>query len=65
MESDLFEKRIFWIDALRGIGIFLVVLGHTFWKGHNVIYAFHMPLFFFISGILFKTGGEKNILIKR
>lgn len=48
------EGRLLWIDVLRGIGIFLVVLGHTFWGGHNVIYAFHMPLFFFVSGALFK-----------
>lgn len=49
------------INIARGIGIFLVVLGHSFptddynnnflWVYiHKFIYSFHMPLFFFISG---------------
>ncbi len=51
-------------DALRGAGIFLVVLAHAvqFAAGENcheslvfqAIYSFHMPLFFVISGFLFK-----------
>jgi len=49
------NKRIEWIDVARGIGIVLVVLGHT---GINAnigkwIFSFHMPLFFFISGLVF------------
>lgn len=27
------NKRIEWIDVLKGIGIILVVLGHSFWGG--------------------------------
>ena len=43
------------IDILKGIGILLVVFGHTaFGKASGWIYLFHMPLFFFISGLLFK-----------
>lgn len=44
-----------WIDCVRGIGIFLVVLGH-YDQGANWlckwIASFHMPLFFILSGIL-------------
>ncbi|AAM06039.1 acyltransferase family protein [Methanosarcina acetivorans] len=47
--------RLRWIDALKGIGITLVVLAH-----HSLpialdtyIFSFHMPFFFFISGFLF------------
>ncbi|MFY9201664.1 MAG: acyltransferase family protein [Methanosarcina flavescens] len=47
--------RLRWIDALKGIGIILVVFAH-----HKLpvaldtyIFSFHMPLFFFISGLLF------------
>lgn len=41
-------NRIEWIDMVKGVGIFLVVIGHA---GNipNVkiwIYSFHMPLFF-------------------
>lgn len=41
-------------DKLRGIGIMLVVFGHTLGISQGVelyIYSFHMPLFFFISGL--------------
>lgn len=53
-------KRILWLDAARGIGMVLVVLGHAisdmamdnplFSRLFYFIYSFHMPLFFFISG---------------
>lgn len=50
--------RLHWIDALKGIGIMLVVFAH-----HSLpialdtyIFSFHMPLFFFISGFLFNFG---------
>ena len=48
-------QRISWIDVARGIGIILVLQGHAL-SAHvyrHFIYAFHMPLFFFISGLLF------------
>lgn len=49
------------ISFLQIFGILLVVLGHSFVWGvqnnllRNWIYSFHMPLFFFISGYLFKN----------
>lgn len=53
-------KRIEYIDIARGIGILLVVLAHNDFGfisqyGHEVIYSFHMPLFFFLSGYFVKT----------
>lgn len=49
------------IQIAKGIGILLMVMGHSgFWPYDNpFIYMFHMPLFFFLSGYCFK---EKNIL---
>ena len=46
-------KRIDWIDRLRGIAFFFVVLGHVYTPEpvNAYIYSFHMPLFFFISGL--------------
>lgn len=44
-----------WVNALRAVGIMLVVLGHTLGISEDVekyIFSFHMPLFFFISGLV-------------
>ena len=43
-------------DIIKGILIILVVLGHTNFVGKEVIYWFHMPLFFLISGFFFKKS---------
>ena len=49
-------RRIAYIDILKGVAAFLVVLGHIvtydadFHRLYNVIYSFHMPLFMFLSG---------------
>jgi len=47
--------RIYWLDALKAIGLFFVILGHTDgiaeWL-RRYIHSFHIPLFFFISGYL-------------
>lgn len=49
-----------WVDATKGLGIVFVVLGHAiadtmpndpiFEKIFQIVYSFHMPLFFFLSG---------------
>lgn len=49
------SKRIDYIDIARGLGILLVVMGHNDFGyispfAYKVIYSFHMPLFFFLSG---------------
>jgi fucose 4-O-acetylase-like acetyltransferase len=48
------QHRLLWIDFAKTIGIWLVVFGHIKIPENftNVIYSFHMPLFFFISGYL-------------
>ncbi len=53
-------KRVHWIDIARGIGIILVLYGHLFVsdKYNYLIFAFHMPLFFFISGLVFKPTAK-------
>ncbi|MBU3111029.1 acyltransferase family protein [Clostridium lacusfryxellense] len=52
------DKKISWIDISKGIAMLLVILGHTGVpvKINNYIYSFHMPLFFFLSGYLFKIN---------
>lgn len=55
-----------WIDNLKGFGILLVVIGHTVPREGlgQWIYAFHMPLFFFISGFLLSKKMEKGYVVE-
>lgn len=63
------------VDAVRGLAIILVALGHTNqgiihrnWWGSSTlggeidgfIYSFHMPAFFFVSGIFLKASIAKR-----
>lgn len=53
------SKRIEWLDNVKALAIFFVVLGHTIglpesWE--KLIFSFHMPLFFFLSGLLVKES---------
>lgn len=63
------SSRISAIDVCRGIGILLVIYGHVL--GDNgiryLIYSFHMPLFFFLSGIFFHSsvGSSFFFLVKK
>ena len=52
------RNRYPWVDHLKALGIFLVVAGHCTLPPaqHRWIYAFHMPLFFLISGFLLTPG---------
>jgi fucose 4-O-acetylase-like acetyltransferase len=58
------KSAIEWISVAKGIGIFLVVVGHfhpegspAYWTHINrIIYQFHMPLFFLLSGYLYVHG---------
>lgn len=44
-----------YLDIVKGIGILLVVVGHLQLDNvvRNFIYAFHMPLFFYVGGALY------------
>jgi len=58
------QKRYNWIDQARGLSIFLVVYGHNFPATEPYIYSFHVPLFFFISG-MFHPQNTGAAAIKR
>jgi fucose 4-O-acetylase-like acetyltransferase len=66
VSTTLARTRLTWIDHAKGVGIFLVVVGHVlrglvasqiladgaaFRFVDSWIYTFHMPLFFLISGL--------------
>ena len=56
-----------WLDSAKGFGILLVVLGHASLLGplNHFLYAFHMPLFFIISGLLFKPRALGVVLRRK
>lgn len=59
-------KRKKYLDIAKGVGIILVVWAHASGPGSRYINLFHMPMFFFISGLLFneRNSCEQFILNK-
>lgn len=57
--------RVEYIDITRGLAMLLVILGHCnmFIEAplNKFILSFHMPLFFFISGIFAKSTSNKEL----
>lgn len=57
-------KRKSELDVYRGIAMILVVLGHSIGSIQDpinwYIISFHMPIFFFISGICFNLSSNKR-----
>jgi len=68
--------RLEWVDVAKGLGIALVVLGHTLRGLVNAgllnpegpvavvdrwIYAFHMPLFFILSGLFLARSADRPL----
>jgi fucose 4-O-acetylase-like acetyltransferase len=69
------NQRMDWIDYGKGIGIILVVYGHLlssayhagikvpehfFALSDSILYGFHMPLFFLLSGLLVEGSLQKR-----
>lgn len=59
------SSRLEWIDWMKVLGIYLVVLGHFYSIGEKFIYVFHIPLFFLISGFLSKRESDKHVFWKK
>lgn len=54
--------RYHWIDNVKVFALYLVVLGHVGTSPlHDVIYGFHMPLFFMLSGMLHKDKSVTDV----
>lgn len=53
------------IDILKGIGIFSVIAGHVVpGFASEMMFLFHMPLFFMVSGYLFKADSNHSQFLK-
>lgn len=69
------KQRDVWVDYAKGVGILLVVYGHVargmanagitiddalYRLADSMIYSFHMPLFFFLSGLYFQGSVQRH-----
>ena len=60
------KTRIEWIDTARGIALILVIFGHlktpylATW-----IYTFHIPLFFFLSGCVYRQPISFKVFLEK
>jgi fucose 4-O-acetylase-like acetyltransferase len=53
----MLKERLNWVDSLKFIGIFYIYLGHFETSAGHLypfVFSFHVPLFFFISGLFAK-----------
>lgn len=60
------KVREVWIDWAKTLLIFMMVVCHAGLYGvpRQIIYTFHMPAFFIISGYLFRPHYWKDLLIR-
>ena len=70
-KNDPMTKRIDHVDIAKGIGILLIVLGHNYGIKDTapflfqVVFSFHVPLFFFLAGFVFHTPSSFTKLLER
>ena len=54
MADTLIKKRLDYIDIAKALGMLIIMWGHiAVSKSVTFVYAFHIPLFFFLSGMVF------------
>jgi len=48
-------ERVHWIDIARGVGIIFIIYAHVLGTQgiRYLFYSFHIPLFFFLSGVVY------------
>ena len=64
------KQRLNWIDMAKGYGMLLIIAGHLGDFGEFAflkiwIFSFHVPLFFFLSGYVFKDDGGFFAFLKK
>ena len=67
------KERIAYIDFMKGLCILLIVMGHvegfsydSIMPGLNyALKSFRIPMYFFLSGLFFKTYGEFSEFLRK
>lgn len=69
MDKNIIENnmRMEWLDQAKAVCMYFVVLGHSLLKVDKhglfkIIYSFHMPIFFLLSGFVFNPDKYKSIM---
>lgn len=65
MKTGITSQRIQWIDMAKGYGMIFVIIGH--WNIPYItdyLYAFHIPLFFFLSGVVYSLKKSFALFFK-
>lgn len=59
------KQHYVWLDYMKVYGLYFIVLGHFFPTYSSYIYAFNVPLFFVVSGILSKKEDKFETFINK
>ena len=63
-ENGALKERILWIDAIKGVGIMMVMTSHMLSIPYDwVLYVGFIPFFFFVSGYTYKQKDNIKTLI--
>ncbi len=60
--ADSSVEHLEWVDVLKGLGILMVVWGHSGSQNAFYMFWFHMPLFFLVSGYLYRFRPQQTWL---
>lgn len=57
-------KRLDYVDIAKGLAMLAIVWGHIMLVGwsHNFVYGFHIFIFFFLSGMMFRKEKYDSVL---
>lgn len=59
--SSIHKEHYYWIDWMKSLGMYSIIAGHFFPKGHEYLYVFSVPLFFITSGFLSKIETDESV----
>lgn len=55
------RPRFHWVDVMKVMGMYFIIYGHFFSYGYEYVYTFSVPVFFIISGFLFKENEPGHV----
>lgn len=63
------NNRLEYIDAIRGLGILIMLLAHSSFEQHSVsnllLFSWYIGMFFIVSGFVSKTQWLSDVLKKK